>query len=78
MIAVEINCEIKILLSCVYNPPSSVNSQNLTKLQELAVVPEPNQRVCGDFNVDSMRSSKNRTQICSLMLGSEIFGMNTK
>ena len=78
MIAVEFNYENKIILSCVYNPPSSVNSQNLTKFQNIVVVPEPNQRACGDFNVNSMRSSKTRTQICRLMLGNEIFGMNTK
>ena len=63
ILTLDSNSKTKLYLTCVYIPPSAVINQNLTKLKNfldnLVVDPGSYQTVCGDFNVNSMSSSKN-------------------
>ena len=63
----------KIVVTCVYIPPNSLNNTTFESLQNyldgLTLGPETDHTVCGDFNVNFLLNSTKREKIEDIMIG---------
>ena len=63
----------KIVVTCVYIPPNSLNNATFESLQNyldgLMLGPELDHIVCGDFNVNFLLNSTKRNKIEDIMIG---------
>ena len=52
----------RIILTCLYLPPNAVNETSITEIQnyldKIKLTPDTMHIVCGDFNVNILKTSK--------------------
>ena len=62
----------EIILTCLYLPPNAVNETSITEIQnyldKIKLTPDTMHIVCGDFNVNILKTSKNSEKLQNVML----------
>ena len=69
-------------LTCVYIPPNCVKEPTLLRLQEyldkIVLGPTDKHIVCGDFNINFLKNTKNSKKLTELLQGNSLYLRNNK
>ena len=65
------------IITCVFISPSAVKTQTLLILQkvfdDIIVAPSTHHLLCGDFNINVLRKSKQLSELISILNGNDLF-----